>query len=71
MEYSHKNSTHKNYKSQKTIISEYIVRSLNLLYKSQVLKKDISNALKREKKNFPQITEVMEIVNTKLKRGRR
>ncbi len=63
--------SHKNYKSRKTIMSEYIVRSLNLLYESQVLKKDISNALKSEKKNFPQIAEIMEIVSAKLKRGRR
>ncbi len=48
-------------------MSEHIVRSLNFLYKSQVLKKDVSNALKSEKKSFPQIAEVMEIINTKLK----
>ncbi len=49
---------------------EYVVRSLNLLYESTVLKMDISKAIKREKKEFPHIKEALALIRAKKEKGR-
>lgn len=51
------------YISPRVINREYIVRSLYFLYELEVLKRDISTDIKREEKDFPNIREVMALVN--------
>ncbi len=58
------------YASPNVINREYIIRSLNLLYESAVLKMDISKAIKREQKNFPNIKEVLAFVKGEKEKGR-
>lgn len=48
---------------------EYVIRSLNLLYDTTVLKRDISKAIKREEKDFPHIREALAFVKTKKERS--
>ena len=58
------------YKSPNIINREYVVRSLNLVYESIILRKNISTAVKRENKNFKHIREAMEFIKSKIIRGR-
>ncbi|MCX6812991.1 MAG: hypothetical protein NTV77_00645 [Candidatus Azambacteria bacterium] len=66
----HKRLTTIGYASPNDINREYIIRSLNLLYESAVLKMDISKAIKREQKNFPNIKEVLAFVKEEKEKGR-
>jgi len=58
------------YAGSNVINREYIIRSLNLLYESVVLKMNISKAIKREQKNFPNIKEVLALVKEEKEKGR-
>ena len=59
------------YGNPRIIEREYVVRGLNLLYRAAVLKRDISDAVRREQKHFPRIREAMALVRMKMKKGRR
>lgn len=48
---------------------EYVIRSLNLLYESAVLKRNIFKAIKHEEKNFPHIRETLAFMKTKKEKG--
>ena len=59
------------YSGSRIIDREYIVRSLCLLYGSEVLKRDISMDIKREEKDFPNIREVMAFVNKNIREDKK
>jgi hypothetical protein len=54
------------YTSQNIIRREYIILSLNLLYESEILKKNIEQAIIRKKRYFPHLQEVIEIIKKRL-----
>ncbi|TES98145.1 hypothetical protein E3J85_00060 [Patescibacteria group bacterium] len=62
-----KQLTMNNYGDGNVLGREYIVRSLSLIYQSEILGKDVSEAIKREEKDFPYIREVMKFAKAKLK----
>jgi len=47
------------YKTKKIITSEYIVRSLDFIYRESILKENIEKELALENKDFPEIKRVM------------
>lgn len=55
------------YGDRKIINQEYIIRGLNLLYKSKYCKKNITKMLKNEQKYFSKIKNAIEIIERKLK----
>lgn len=54
------------YTSQNIIRREYIILSLNLIYESEVLKQNIKQAVIREKRHFPHIEKVIEIIKKQI-----
>ena len=66
----HKRLATMGYGNPRIINREYVVRSLNLLYESVVLKRNISKATKYEEKNFPHIREALTFMKTKKEKGR-
>lgn len=58
------------YASQRIINREYVVRALNFLYESEVLQRDVSEAIKHEEKDFPRMKQAMASVRVKKERGR-
>lgn len=67
-EKDHRHATSLGYVGQNIIRREYIILSLNLIYKSEILKKDIAQDIIREKRYFPHLQEVMEIIKKQLKK---
>ncbi|TSC96805.1 MAG: hypothetical protein Athens071426_452 [Parcubacteria group bacterium Athens0714_26] len=57
------------YSSKKIINCEYIVRALNIIYESQMLNKNISKLIQKERQNFPKIKEVVGDIQRQLKIG--
>lgn len=58
------------YASPSILNREYVVRSLNLLYKSAVLKIDTSEVIKHEEKDFPYIKKALAFVKIEKEKGR-
>ena len=54
------------YNNKSVIKREYIIRGLNLLYKKEVLKINISKEIKNEEKKFPHIIKVIEFLKSRL-----
>jgi len=59
------------YGSARVLKEEYIVRALDLFYRSVILKKDISQMLNREQRDLPRIREALTLVAQKIEKGRR
>lgn len=59
------------YGNPRIVEREYVVRGLNLLYRAAMLKRDISDAVRREQKHFPRIREAMSLIRAKIEKGRR
>lgn len=57
------------YVGRRLINREYVVRGLNFIYESEVLKKDITRDIKREEKDFPHIREVVNHLSHFIKIG--
>ncbi len=59
--------TNMGYGDRKIINQEYVIRGLNLLYKSKYYKKSITKMLKNEQKYFPKIKNAIKTMERKLK----
>ena len=58
------------YGTRRAINEEYLVRSLNLLYESEILKKSITKDVKNEEKIFPRFWKAMALVKKEIEKGR-
>jgi len=54
------------YNNKNVISREYIIRGLNLLYEQEILNKNISKAIKNERKKFPQIKKIIKFLKNGL-----
>jgi len=66
-EKDHQRAVRLGYAGRSIIRREYIILGLNLIYESEILKKNISKAIKNEEKDFPHIRRVMEFIKRKIK----
>lgn len=56
------------YNDQNIVNCEYVVRGLDFLYESMVLRKNISATVENERKDFPKIKNVIKILEQKIKK---
>jgi hypothetical protein len=63
----HQNAVKIGYQNSSVINQEYIVRSFNLLYESRILHKNISKAIRNERKMFPFIEKILALIQSRQK----
>ena len=64
----HQRAVKLGYTNRNIIQKEYIVHSLNLIYQSKILKKDIKQVIIQEKKYFPHLQKIIKIVKEQIEK---
>jgi len=68
LEKDHRRAAKIGYIGRNIIRKEYIILALNLLYESKILKKNITQDVIRQKRHFPYLEEVIELIKKQIKK---